>query len=401
MTAHPAHLREESRAAGPLLPVIETRPAIVRRHRLRLLWALFFHILRLAGNPLRAIGWTRALLGKYHTVHGAEISSKMAHVEGRMFWRIGAPGFPSAALSRNWDSELARICEAPTTIGLRNVYFAITTKCPYRCEHCFEWDNLNRPETLSREDIIHIVDKFQRYGAAQIIFSGGEPLLRIKDILAVLENARPDSDFWIISSGFSLTTETARQLKAAGLTGIAVSLDHWQPDAHDRFRHYPGAFDIAVQAVEYARAAGLVTAFSLCATREFCTSENMIRYMELARGCSVSFVQILEPVAAGHFAGKDVLLHREHIQVLESFYLQYNQHRAYRSYPIVDYQGYIQRRLGCFGAANRFMYVDPKGYAHRCPFCREPLAKVLEFPIKDIVALVREQGCVPFEGSAL
>lgn len=402
MTAQSALIRERRATALPALPKsIETRPWLVRWWRIRLLATLFFHTLRSAGNPLRALRWLSSILKKYRTVHGSEISSKMAKVDGKIFWRIGAPGFPSQALLRNWDNELARACDAPPATGLRNVFFAITKKCPYRCEHCFEWDNLNQAETLSREGILAIVAKFQDYGAAQIIFTGGEPLLRIKDILAVLETARPDTDFWIISSGFSLTAEKARQLKAAGLTGLTVSLDHWQPEAHDRFRHYPGAFHIAMQAVEYAHTAGLVTAFSLCATREFCTRENMQHYLELARRCGVAFVQVLEPVAAGHFAGKDVLLEPEHKEVLESFYLRYNRDAAYRDYPVVDYQGYIQRRLGCFGAASRFLYVDPNGYAHRCPFCREPLAKVMEFRVGDIVGLVKEHGCVPFKSSIL
>lgn len=323
MTAQPALIKEGNASLLPALPPsIETRPWAVRWFRLRLLSNLFFHMLRRAGNPLRALRWFSALLKKYRAVHSSNISSKMARVDGRIFWRIGAPGFPSQALLRNWDNELARACDAPNPIGLRNVYFAITKKCPYGCAHCFEWENLNQTETLSREDIKGIVAKFQDYGAAQIIFSGGEPLLRIKDILAVLKTARPDSDFWIISSGFSLTAEKAKQLKTAGLTGMAISLDHWQPEAHDRFRHYPGAFDTAIKAAAYARAAGLVTAFSLCATREFCTHEHLYHYLELARRYGVAFVQVLEPVAAGHFAGKDVLLKPEHTELLESFFLK-------------------------------------------------------------------------------
>ncbi|MEZ4850459.1 MAG: hypothetical protein R3B93_17980 [Bacteroidia bacterium] len=41
-----------------------------------------------------------------------------------------------------------------------------------------------------------------------------------------METTRPGSDFWIYTSGFGFTREHAFKLKASGLTGIIVSIDH-------------------------------------------------------------------------------------------------------------------------------------------------------------------------------
>lgn len=374
---------------------------MVRLQRLRLLFSLYRYTLLLAGNPLRAWQWMSTLLQKYRQVFGDAFVSRLARVDGRYYWKLGAAGFPTPAYFRYWENELNREFGFRPQAGLRNVYFAITKKCPYRCEHCFEWDNLNQPETLSRQDILDIVRRYQDYGAAQIIFSGGEPLLRVKDILAVLQNVRPDTDFWVFSSGFSLTAEKARQLKAAGLTGIIISLDHWQPEAHDRFRGYGGAFANATAAVSHARTAGLVTALSLCATRDFCAQDNLTAYLELAHNLGVAFVQFLEPLPVGHYRDRDVLLGPEHLALLEDYYQRYNRNPRYRDYPIIDYQGSFIRRIGCFGAGSRYLYIDTDGEVHRCPFCREKVAKALAFPVAHVVELLREEGCGWYESSGV
>ncbi|MBK6364942.1 MAG: radical SAM protein [Saprospiraceae bacterium] len=89
--------------------------------------------------------------------------------------------------------------------------FAITNKCPLHCEHCFEWDNLNKEEHLTTAEIINTVHKFQDYGTTQVMFSGGEPMLRIHDIYQTLQAAKPGTDFWIITSGLGFSLERAKK----------------------------------------------------------------------------------------------------------------------------------------------------------------------------------------------
>ena len=112
---------------------------------------------------------------------------KVAKVGDRYFWRQVNPGFPSQAIKRVIQNEMNRIAPTKPYNGLRALLIGITKKCPYQCEHCFEWDNLNQKETLSFQDIIHMVKSYQEFGTTQITFGGGEPMVRIKDIYKVLE----------------------------------------------------------------------------------------------------------------------------------------------------------------------------------------------------------------------
>ena len=226
-------------------------------------------------------------------------------------------------------------------------------------------------------------------------------MLRVNDIYQVLLAARPGTDFWIITSGLGLNRERAAQLKSAGLTGVMVSLDHFEEEGHDGFRGVKGTYAKAIQAVMHANKAGLVTTLALCATRSFTTEANLTAYMNLAKDLGVSFVQLIEPKATGRYAGKDVLLKKAQTELLEELYLMYNSSKSLKDYPILNYLGYHQRKVGCFGGGNRYFYIDTDGDAHLCPFCENKVAHALEFSVDDMLDLLSRHACYDYSQSVI
>jgi MoaA/NifB/PqqE/SkfB family radical SAM enzyme len=323
---------------------------------------------------------------------------KIAEVSGRYYWAHHGPGWPSAAYDAYVQNEIGRIEPyQPQPPKLHSVYMAITKKCPLACAHCFEWDNLNHKEKLSLADITEMVRRFQAEGVVQIHFSGGEPMLRVHDLESVLLGARPGTDFWVITSGYHFTAENALRLKKAGLTGVSVSLDHYLPQAHNRFRGSDQAFENAINAVVNAHGAGLVVNLSICTTRDFTTEANLMQYAELAKRLGVTFIQLLEPRAVGHYANQDVSLSSHQEALLFMFYEKLNGDPAYKGWPIVAFHGYHQRRVGCSGAGQRFLYVDTDGDVHACPFCQKKSGNVLTAPLEQTIQALRTVGCHVFK----
>ena len=325
--------------------------------------------------------------------------AKGVRVGGRVYTLMGLPGRPSPAFDRVVKNELHR-CRPIEGYGggLALLLFAFTKKCPLRCEHCFEWDALNSKETLSSDDILTIVRNFQAYGVAQIELSGGEPLNRWDDLLEILRQSdTAQTDFWMLTSGYHLTAEKARLLKAAGLRGVSISLDHWNAADHDRFRGVKGSYDWAVQATQHARDAGLLVSLSLVPTHTFCTPENLWRYADLARALRAHFIRILEPRAAGHYAGLPVELTESEVDVCENFVREIQRDKARRNYPPVEYHATFQRVAGCGGAGKRYLYVDTDGDIHACPFCRRKIGNALTAtPAENLRVLEEEGGCPAF-----
>jgi len=154
---------------------------------------------------------------------------------------------------------------------------------------------------------------------------------------------------------------------------------------------------MATDALKNCLDAGIIGSLSLCATREFVTEENLMKYAELAKQLRANFIRILEPRVVGRFSDKNVVLENGHIEILSEFAIRLNTNSYYKDFPIVAFFGYHQRKMGCFGAGNRYVYVDPNGDVHACPFCRGRLGNLLQEPFGQIIHRARATGCHIFE----
>ncbi|MGV3638877.1 MAG: radical SAM protein [Adhaeribacter sp.] len=360
----------------------------------RIRWHLFRLVWRHTRGPLQALQAMRRLIRLRRRYLGDAPFTKVACVDGRYYYEYNTPGWPSPAYDDYHLMELNRVAPfRPAGFGFKNVIVAITKKCAMRCEHCFEWEALNGKEQLQVADLVNLVGRFQDLGVGQLQFSGGEPLLRLPAIQAILASARPGTDFWVITSGHLLSPENARALKQAGLTGITISLDHVDAGLHDEFRGFAGAYAWVEQAAAAARQAGLVTALSLCATQSFVTEENLMAYARLASRLGAVFIQLLEPKAVGHYAGLAVGLPPAQQKMLEDFYHKLNFDPAYHHLPLAVYYDYQRRREGCGGAADRHVYVDTDGMLHACPFCKKIAGSALNHDLPATLRELRQAGC--------
>lgn len=358
---------------------------------------IFWIALVVYRDPLAALEVLKTLMHKRRLTQGDFPIRKYVKAGRRYFWSVDAPGWPSASFRSFVAHELNRIRPfRPDRGHLTTMILAVTCRCPLRCEHCSEWQNLDGEESLSLEELKEILDKFQRRGLDQVQLSGGEPLCRLDDTLELIRTARAGADFWLLTSGYGLTLEIASRLKEAGLTGVNVSLDHWDEGRHNAFRNDSKSFYWVREAARNGRKVDLAVSLSLCAVRDFVTAENLWRYLYLARDWGAGFVRILEPRRVGRYAEKDVALAPEHIDVLRDFYRAVNSDPACRDLPLVMYLGDYQRSIGCVGAGHRFLHVDPRGDLHACPFCQRPYGNALADSIDEAIREMKKAGCHDF-----
>ncbi len=350
-------------------------------------------------NPLKGIKLLRGMLALRSELIGSRSAQKMSKVGAKYRWALYVPAWPSNTWNQFFRGELNRRHPiAGKSNRFINVFVAITKKCSLQCEHCFEWEALNGKEKLSLADLKVIVKRISDMGVSQIQLSGGEPMLRFQDLLEVIGTGPKEVEFWLLTSGLNLTADNASRLKAAGLTGVVVSLDHFEPELHNQFRGYQKAFYWAGEAIKNANNNGMVTAISICVTRPFVTESNLMAYAELAKEWGVSFIQVLEPKAVGHYDGKDVALLPEQEKLLEAFYLKLNYEEGFRQYPLVSYHGFYQRRIGCLSSGSRSFYVDTNGDMHACPFCRKVHGNMLEDHWEENLESMGAKGCMSFKG---
>ncbi|OYU97463.1 MAG: hypothetical protein CFE21_03995 [Bacteroidetes bacterium B1(2017)] len=365
-------------------------------------WNIFQLVLKQFKNPIQAIKIVNKLNANRRAFLGESRIKKIAKIGSQYYWDLYIPSWPSQAFDEFIEAEIDRVEPLPFgTKQLTNVLMAITKKCALKCEHCFEFNALNQKETLSIDKLKLILENVCKIGSSQIQLSGGEPLMRLDAIRELLAVSKPGTEFWVLSSGYLLSKETANILKQSNLTGVVISLDHFEEEKHNAFRGRSNSYAWVKEAIKNAQEAGLVTALSICITKSFATKENLHSYLNLAKEMGVAFVQLLEPKASGGYAGLDVSLTKEQEQLIEEVYWQYNYEAGFESYPILVYHGYYQRRAGCFAAGNRTLYIDTDGDMHACPFCNKKSGSALVGSTQEHLHKIKRGGCATFKTSTL
>jgi cyclic pyranopterin phosphate synthase len=115
---------------------------------------------------------------------------------------------------------------------LRDLRISVTDRCNFRCVYCMPKDAFGRdypflPHSalLTFEEIARLARIFKAHGIEKVRLTGGEPLLRrrLERLVEMLRNVG-DIDLTLTTNG-ALLAQKARELKAAGLDRVTVSLD--------------------------------------------------------------------------------------------------------------------------------------------------------------------------------
>jgi len=155
-----------------------------------------------------------------------------------------SPTIKKARLFRTWITRHPLWCA-----------WQVTYRCNFRCRFCHYWrDVLGQ---LPEPPVSRFADgarKLASFGSLLVSLAGGEPLLRpdLPDIVrAIGEHHFP----FVTTNGWLVTADAARDLMAAGVWGVSVSIDYADPARHNAARGMDDAWQNAWRAVELLSAA--------------------------------------------------------------------------------------------------------------------------------------------------
>lgn len=317
------------------------------------------------------------MLLRFKKITGKSKLVRAFKVDGKYYWDMFNPGWPSKGFNSFFTSHLLEEhpINSSEVFPIRRLLVAITKRCPLSCEHCSEADTLYNKDVLSVEEFKTKIDKYVDNGLGQIVYSGGEPLSRFDDLIKLLEIYKGKLDQWIYTSGFGLTQEHAQKLKAAGLNGAAISLDHFDEEKHNQFRGNHKSFYWVKEAIKNLQDVDVLVALNVCPTRELVESGGVEKIIELARGLNVAIITILEPRAVGNYYGKQVEYDSEHYDRLSKLSDKYNFDKNLFEYPTVLFPAGYRDKVPC-GGGRSYLLLDYDGQLYPCPFCKVKMPKV-------------------------
>lgn len=287
--------------------------------------------------------------------------AKMVKIAKQVMLQPNVPPFPSEAFDRQIEAavQLTQGKVIPIT-----VHISLTNECPYRCWHCS--NAYNSGSEMSLDVIKDLIKQLQERGLSVIAFTGGEPLMR-NDLTEIISSVGPKSMCMMFTTGYGLSLTRARELKAAGLFSILISLDHYRSEIHDTMRNYRGAYKIALESIAISKKVGFYTVVQAVAHRELFRNDEIWKFLEYTARLGVHEVVFLEETPTGRLiTSKERFLDAEKREKLRKVHIKANK---IGKYPKVTVQSYLESNvlLGCQAGFN-FFYIDASGNVCPCDF---------------------------------
>jgi radical SAM protein with 4Fe4S-binding SPASM domain len=146
----------------------------------------------------------------------------------------------------------------PIDQRVRPIYavWEITLACDLACRHCGSRAGKDRPDELSTEQCLDLVDQMADLGVREVSVIGGEAYLR-DDWVDIIRRIRQRGMMALMTSGGrGFTPERAKAAAEAGLQSVSISIDGDEA-THDRLRGVQGSYRAALEALQNLRAAGI------------------------------------------------------------------------------------------------------------------------------------------------
>jgi GTP 3',8-cyclase len=234
---------------------------------------------------------------------------------------------------------------------LRDLRISVTDRCNFRCVYCMpkevfgrDYPFLPHDELLSFEEIARLVRVFKAHGIEKIRLTGGEPLLRkhIERLIGMLADIG-GLDITLTTNG-ALLAKKARELKAAGLNRVTVSLDALDDGIFRAMNDVDFPVSRVLEGIDAASAAGLAPVKINMVVKRGVNDSEVLPMARHFRG-SGHILRFIEYMDVGHTNGwrmDDVVPSAEVLRIIE---------REFPLKPVdANYTGEVAERWRYVGA---------------------------------------------------
>ena len=261
------------------------------------------------------------------------------------------------------------------------ILFDPTSACNMHCVGCWS-GTYGHKHNLSFEDMDKIITEGKELGAYLYMLTGGEPLVRKKDILRLAEKHN-DVELSLYTNSTLIDEEFCKEVVRLGNITFQLSIEG-TPETNDS-RRGDGHYEAVMKAMDLLKKYGILFGTSICYTRtniEAVTDESFIR-MLADKGARFGFFFHYMPV--GNNA------HPELMPTVEQRKYMIEKIRWFRSdqcdipfYPM-DFQNDGEFVGGCIAGGRNYFHINSAGDAEPCVFIHYSNANIHDNSILEIL----------------
>ena len=246
-----------------------------------------------------------------------------------------------------------------------------TSACNLKCTGCWAAEYGHQLQ-LSNEELDRIITEAKELGIHFFVLTGGEPMVRKKDILMLAEKHN-DCAFHIFTNGTLIDEELCKEVQRLGNLSFALSVEGYAETNDDR--RGQGVFEKVMHAMDLMKEHGLLFGTSICYTSKnykVVTSDEFLQ-MLVDKGAILSWFFHYMPV--GNDAAPELMPNPEQRKAV------YERIRAFRSSkPIfsLDFQNDAEYIGGCIAGGRNYCHINPKGDVEPCVFIHYSGANIRE-----------------------
>jgi PqqA peptide cyclase len=249
----------------------------------------------------------------------------------------------------------------------------VTYRCPLHCVFCYNPVDYTRyGEELSTGEWLRVLREARKLGAAQLGFSGGEPLVR--DDLEILVAEAHQLGYYtnLITSGVGLTEQRIKAFKEAGLDHIQLSFQDSTKELNDFLTH-TRTFDLKERVIKSVRAYGYPTVLNVVLHR--LNIDHIEQILAMAEAMGVEYLELANTqFYAWAMVNRDLLLPtREQLERAEAITNAFRERIGDKMrifFVVPDY--YAKRPKACMnGWGSVFLTITADGVALPCHEARQ------------------------------
>ena len=236
-----------------------------------------------------------------------------------------------------------------------------TSACNLHCTGCWAAEYGNKLN-LTLEEIDSIIQQGKELGVYMYIYTGGEPLVRKKDLIALCER-HADCQFLAFTNATLIDEAFADEMLRVKNFMPAISLEGFE--AATDGRRGEGVYQKVVQAMALLKDRKLPFGISACYTSQNLDSISSDEFIDQLVEWGARFIWYFHYMPVGNDAAPELLPNPAQ---REQMYRRVRELRSSKPIFAMDFQNDGEYVGGCIAGGRRYLHINANGDVDPCVF---------------------------------